>query len=502
MSKAKRPVAWAGAATFLGFDGAHVLVRLERLLALVAVIVVAVFVCIYIYHMATTSLWHDELYSVQQFSSRGIWHAVSDYHVPNNHIFFNALNALTPTPDPYEPLAARLWSFVAVLGCLTVATGWLVLRGLHLEAVVFAIMVFANEKNLDLMTQARGYGFAVCFAVLGAILTHRYLESGSTRSISGVAATTVLGTWTVPTFLGFAGPLMLCAFLFRPRWNALIAGGLAIVCIAIVHLPLVQQMVQQLGGFGDTWGRAFASWTGIGEGASDYLFPGIDPAWALAALASVLSVGLLVPGSNADAMNATRRTLALTVAVFFAGCLVLESPLVRSTQFMVGPVALLAALLLPQVFAQFPGPVRLVGRGALLAGLLVLVGGVVTSFSFTAKQSWRETAHFVDAVFPRTSRSPSPPARNGWMSTSIHRAGPRVASMPGCSRRAVRSWSRTGTCPSRSNAVSEPATMREPSSKFRFGNGTTATSSSRSRVRARPIWSPQTGKASRARARN
>lgn len=395
-----------------------VFMRLERLVAFAAVAAVAVFVCIYVYHMATTSLWHDELYSVQHFSSRGIWNAVSNYHVPNNHIFFNVLNALTPTADPYEPLAARLWSFVAVLACLAVAAPWLFRQGLHLEAVVFSIAVFANAKNLDLMSQARGYGLAACFAVLGAILTHRYLESGSTRAIASVATTTVLGTWTVPAYLGFAGPLMLCAFLFRRRWNALVAGGLTIMCIGALHLPVLRQIADHLAGFGDTWGRAFSSWAGIGESAADYIVSGIDPAWALAALASILTLALFLPGTNADATNATRRALAISVATFYAGCLVLESPLVRSTQFTAGPVALLGALVLSTLLGQLPGALRPLARGALLASAIVLVVDVLTSFTFTAKQSWRETAHFVEAVFP-SGIEVAVPSRKRWLDVYI-----------------------------------------------------------------------------------
>jgi hypothetical protein len=62
--------------------------------------------------MATTSLGNDELYTILQFSSRGPWVSWTDYHVPNNHVLFNLLNAVTPDTASLNSLRARFWSFV------------------------------------------------------------------------------------------------------------------------------------------------------------------------------------------------------------------------------------------------------------------------------------------------------------------------------------------------------------------------------------------------------
>src|SRR3954447_17780343 len=60
------------------------------------------------------SLWQDELFSIDLYSSRGASRVVTTYSA-NNHIFFNLLNALTPGAGSYDPARERLWSLVATV---------------------------------------------------------------------------------------------------------------------------------------------------------------------------------------------------------------------------------------------------------------------------------------------------------------------------------------------------------------------------------------------------
>ena len=395
--------------------GSQILQRCERIVALAAITVVVALICLYAYYMATTSLWNDELYSVKHFSSQGIWNAISNYHVPNNHIFFNVLNVLTAAvSDPYTPLAARFWSFASVLACFAVGVGWLWRRGLHFEAALFVFLSFANVRNLDVMMEARGYGLVCFFAICCSVFVCRYIETGSTKAISTAAGATILGTWTVPTFLGFGGPLMFLAFAFRPRWNSLVASGLAAIGVIVVYLPVVQQLIENAARFGDAWGRAFASWVGVGSSASLYLVPNVEPAWALAVLTAILSVILLSGGNQSVVSPIAQRVLALSVVVFFGACLVLETPLVRTTQFVAIPIALLTGLLVATILARTPSIFESLARCAILGGAIVLTSNTILSFSFTARESWQETARFIDAVFPRYIEV-AVPSRKSWL---------------------------------------------------------------------------------------
>src|ERR671930_2212760 len=63
--------------------------------------------------MATTSLWVDEIYTIQHWSAKGPLFTVTHYN-SNNHILFNLLNSVTPGQDRFNPIRARLWSAVFV----------------------------------------------------------------------------------------------------------------------------------------------------------------------------------------------------------------------------------------------------------------------------------------------------------------------------------------------------------------------------------------------------
>ena len=61
----------------------------EIILAMVVLVVIITYVNNWSQKMASHSLWTDEIYTVSHFSSRGPLTALTDYHAPNNHIFFN-----------------------------------------------------------------------------------------------------------------------------------------------------------------------------------------------------------------------------------------------------------------------------------------------------------------------------------------------------------------------------------------------------------------------------
>src|SRR5256885_15575932 len=91
---------------------------LELILALLLVIAALVYAWPEIKGMATTSLWQDELYTIDRFSSRGPNYVLTNYNA-NNHIFFNILSSLTIGRHPFHPFSARFWSFVCLI--LTIA---------------------------------------------------------------------------------------------------------------------------------------------------------------------------------------------------------------------------------------------------------------------------------------------------------------------------------------------------------------------------------------------
>src|SRR5262249_17452649 len=60
--------------------------RVCTVLAIAAVSAAAVYAARYVWAMATTSLWTDELFTVDQYVRDGPLHAATDYRTANNHI--------------------------------------------------------------------------------------------------------------------------------------------------------------------------------------------------------------------------------------------------------------------------------------------------------------------------------------------------------------------------------------------------------------------------------
>jgi hypothetical protein len=86
--------------------------RLEKREYLAALIVlVRAFLCAWpvIRGLAKTSLWNDEIWSIENFSSKGPVFVATHYR-NNHHVFFDLLNSPTPGESMYLPWRARMWS--------------------------------------------------------------------------------------------------------------------------------------------------------------------------------------------------------------------------------------------------------------------------------------------------------------------------------------------------------------------------------------------------------
>ena len=166
---------------------------------------------------------------------------VTEYQ-SNNHVFFNLVNALTPGADSVDPARARLWSIVALFTLLGVGCVELWRRGWFLVGAAFFAAFAANPGWLDLVLQARGYGFLGLAALVCCVATWRHLESGGTRSLVVLGAATVLGTWTVPSFVLFGAPLWLALLVATRSVRVLIGGVVTAVAMAVVFLPIIGQV--------------------------------------------------------------------------------------------------------------------------------------------------------------------------------------------------------------------------------------------------------------------
>lgn len=195
---------------------------------------------------------HDESYTVVTWASGSYRYAISDYHLPNNHIFHTIFVWLIYHFIGKTPLLIRFPAFLA--GCALIPAAFYLGKKFYGERVGLAAAFLSafSPFLIDYATNARGYSYfalsAVGLFLLGDALRRR--RNRLVQILIPVAA--ALSFYTLPMTLYPFGALCvwfaLCGLLgkygggYRNRldfWIVLVRFGLAtVVLTAALYLPL------------------------------------------------------------------------------------------------------------------------------------------------------------------------------------------------------------------------------------------------------------------------
>jgi len=151
---------------------------------------------------------HDEAYTFIAFASRSLRVVLSDYHLPNNHVFHTLLVYLAYHLLGNQPWIIRLPALVA--GVLVVpATYWMGNRFYNRDtAIVSAALVATSSPFIDYSTNARGYSLLSLFALLILALGVHVKEKKNLIAWILIVSLSALGFYTNPTMLYPFGILM------------------------------------------------------------------------------------------------------------------------------------------------------------------------------------------------------------------------------------------------------------------------------------------------------
>ncbi len=151
---------------------------------------------------------HDEAYTFIAFASRPLLAAISDYALPNNHIFHTLLVYLAYHLLGNQPWIIRLPAFVAgvaIVPLTYVTAGRFYNRKVGLLS---AGLVAAAPLLIDYSANARGYTL-VCALTLCAAALAAYVKDHRNRiAWTLLALTCALGFYTIPIMLYPAGMLV------------------------------------------------------------------------------------------------------------------------------------------------------------------------------------------------------------------------------------------------------------------------------------------------------
>lgn len=372
---------------------------MEWVATLILLIAALVYVWPEIEGMATTSLWQDELYTINRFSSKGLGFVLTHYNA-NNHIFFNSISSLTLGDDPYQPLAARLWSFICVALTVGIALLYYGLARRPFDAGAQLFFFLANMPTLDLALQARGYGFLAFAAFLCMILTWQYFRRASLTSLLGLPVVVWLATWTVPTFVFFGGGLLIVLFAYTRDWRWLLAGIAALLAIILSYWPIYRSLLLGLNSYSKDWGKQFANWDAISDFFSTHvLFRA--PNW-ITFLVAIYLVMMMCRGGRRSAKNKASLCAGWAILFTLFVCLVMKTPPQRTIAYLAGPVAFILVTLSTELFrAGAWRKLRAPFMIAVAVASLTLASHWRQSFHFRPIESWLATAHRVERRFPK-----------------------------------------------------------------------------------------------------
>jgi hypothetical protein len=356
--------------------------------------------------MATSSLREDELGSIHQYSSQGPFTVITEYRLAKNHIFYNVVNAVTPWSDSYHPLRARLWSYVAVGVWFAAVLTWFWRRERYIEgAAVFALGAF-NLELLETLLEARGYGFIAAFAGITALFAINYLKNREERWLVLISLLTVLGSWTLPFYIVYAGVVHLGLWLVRRDRATLLSGIFAGLGVLLTYAPVMQDLLKVTDEYDDKYGFRFTGFEAISISLQYFLPETLYRTQFLHAFMALVVLALIpVLARRSARAEARGGWLAFgAVGAFYAFCLKLETPPMRVTSFLAVPLALVAGLWIGMpLWGRWERPLRLFLAPA-VAALGVWVGlKLITEYDYMPRQRWRDAGQLIDRLFPAES---------------------------------------------------------------------------------------------------
>ena len=225
-------------------------------------IVFAVFLCIQLYHI-NADFWNDEIYTLQNFIITSIGQTLTDYHVPNNHIFFSFisnlylkiihvedLHVLFDTPWKMRALPL-IFSFVSVYFTYKIGRDFYG-RAIGLLAVV---LLMSSFPFYNFSLQIRGYGLSIMFSVVLVYNLLSYLNKSALKNLLFTALSAACLFYTLPSNLYFLLSVLIIlglkAVVGKRQGESLLGNaysylGYAILlgmCIALLcYLPVIEDV--------------------------------------------------------------------------------------------------------------------------------------------------------------------------------------------------------------------------------------------------------------------
>ena len=155
----------------------------------------------------------DEAYTYNAFSSGSLWRTISDYHLPNNHVFLSVLvNILT------RLLGNHVWSIrlpTMIAGMLMIPAGYILARKWYGRnaALLSAALIAVFPILVMYSVWARGYGIVSLMTLFLLILGDHVRKNKDRFAWFLMVLFSTVGFYTVPIMLFPFGAVYIWLFL-------------------------------------------------------------------------------------------------------------------------------------------------------------------------------------------------------------------------------------------------------------------------------------------------
>jgi hypothetical protein len=229
--------------------------KINQFAAPVSILVIlGYFLYLMIPHL-NNNLWNDEIYTLEKFTLVHLKTTLTDYHVPNNHVFYNLCNhfylkivGISTLRQAFEkPWILRLPLLFLSLATLLLLYKTGKLAGGKASGIVAVTLLAISAPFQNFCLQVRGYSFSMFFDLLLVYASLKFASKPQKKGwLTVLAITAVLTLYTIPSnfycvigLMAFWGICLLYTSIRRSEINwlclqpifALIAGiALALLC--------------------------------------------------------------------------------------------------------------------------------------------------------------------------------------------------------------------------------------------------------------------------------
>ena len=212
---------------------------------------IILFGAFYRYAYLWRPMGHDETYTFMAFASRGLRISITDYHLPNNHVFHTILVNLAYQLFGDSPAVIRFPAFLA--GILIIPATYSIGRLFYNSKVglVGASIVASLPVLIDYSTTARGYTLITLFALLIIYLAVYVKDHRNMVAWGLLVIFSSLGLYINPTMIypiGMAFTWLLLSKLIHDVSDTygtryylyLLISSIAIIIITLIlYLPII-----------------------------------------------------------------------------------------------------------------------------------------------------------------------------------------------------------------------------------------------------------------------